>query len=146
MSRKRRTVQEVREVLDRVAPREPPEDDEQPASRVGRYAWHGKPCCLVGEMLHEMGFSIGYLKALDRADEGDPILLSATDLTTRFEPLAFELMCYLQKLNDYNMRWMDVRKAALTLDPYWARFRVRRYSDKPWLAETPALNAAEFKE
>lgn len=143
----RTDVETVRRVLDEVVAEEPARVDRRAASGMlcGRYTEHGKPCCLVGEMLYRMGYSIGRLKVLDRAADGNPVQLRGSDLGRRFTPLAFDLLCYLQRLNDWGWSWERIREDALSISGGWARHRRYRYRGKEWLAETPALNLADYE-
>lgn len=150
MSRKsKRTVQQVREVLDAVVAEDPDRRDRRAAAGVqggSRYVEQGHCACLASEILHRLGFSLGRLKTLDTAADGDPIHLSGSDLAVYFEPLAFELLIFLQNKNDQGWTWSRVRQDALSISDFWAHHPKYRYRGKEWLAETPALNALEYKD
>lgn len=145
--RSRKSVQDVRRVLDEVAEAEPQRVGLRASQGrlAGRYTMHGEPCCLVAEMLVHMGFRIGRLKTLDRAADGQPIRLRDSWVRNCFEPLAFDMLCYIQYENDRGRTWGQVRKDALSIDDYWAHFPKYRYRGKEWLAETPALNLADYE-
>lgn len=149
MSRRSKyTVQQVREALDAVVAEDADRRDRRAAERVpggSRYVEQGQCACLASEILHRLGFSLGRLKTLDVAAKGDPVHLSGSGLNVYFEPLAFELMTYLQNQNDQGLAWGSVRQNALTISDFWASYRKYRYRGKEWLAETPALNLADYE-
>lgn len=144
MGRRKYDVEQVRRVLDEVVAEDPGRVDRR-AEVEGmscRYTEHGACACLAAHILNRLGFSVGKLKALDRAAEGDPIALSVSGLHTRFTPTAFEMLCYLQGLNDRGWSWGRARTDTLSLDVYyggWNKPRKHR-TGKPWLAETEPLN------
>lgn len=143
-----KTVQDVREALDAAAQAHPERVGLRTAQgrKAGFYAYHGKPCCLVGDILLRLGFSMGLIKALDNQEEGGPVLFRNSGLHRRFEPLAFEMMCCIQKINDRGHTWARVREDVLTIDSYWGRHgREARYVGREWLRETRALNADEHE-
>jgi hypothetical protein len=149
MSRSRYTVQQVREALDAVVIENPERRDRRAAEDVpggSRYVEQGQCACLASEILHRLGFSVKRLKTLDKAADGDPIHLSGSDLAAYFEPLAFDLLIFLQNKNDRGWTWGRVREDALTISDFWAHYRKYRYRGKEWLAETPALNDHEYRD
>lgn len=135
-------MQKVREVLDAVVNPEPERVDRRAEAdtMACRYVENGCPSCLVGVILYRLGFSVGRLKMLDRAAQGEPILLHGSGLDRYFTPLAFELLCYLQRSNDAGLTWGKSRENALTPDRYWSAHPRWRYHRKPWLAETTPLD------
>lgn len=143
----KKTVLDVRRALDEAVQADP--------SRVGLRAsagrmtgfclHHGEPCCLAGDMLIRLGFAKSRVRQLDGEHDGTPISLADSGTGRYFEPLAFELMCCLQKVNDRGHTWAVAREAALTLDSYWGNKSVKyRCRGRPWLAQTPALNERDF--
>lgn len=120
MARQRHSLDQVIEVMDRVVDTDPARRDDAARSGLGgRYARHGKPCCLVGEILIELGASVGTLKELDR--EGLTIDNSQHPFWRRFEPVARDLMVSLQKKNDRGIQWGQVRWDLFRIDPYWRK-------------------------
>lgn len=154
MSRKARRqfdVETVRAVLDALAEREPERIDRRSQTHMRcRYTEHGETACLVGEILHTLGVSIGFLKALDRAADGDPVLLAGSGLDRRFTDNAFALLRYLQRENDRGRPWGEIRKDALSIVDSWAGglpgqpYSRYTYRGRPWLNDTRALNADEY--
>jgi hypothetical protein len=140
MARSRITLETVIEVMDKVIAGTPAGADSRVGRKLGgRYAEHGKPCCLVGVMLIEFGASVATLKELDR--EAKWIEESVHPYWRRFEPLALSLLAFLQRQNDSGDSWEEAALAAFTGSSYWrdlltggeAYYLDRVFRGRPWL-------------
>lgn len=85
----------------------------------GRYTRRGKPCCLIGEVLVNLGASVGTLKDLDR--DAELIDDSGHPFWKRFDPLARDLMGAMQKQNDRGEQWGRIKWNLFRIDPYWLK-------------------------
>ena len=123
MSRKRITVDQVIEVMDAVVDGYPDGSDVRvgrSSGLGGRYVEHGEPCCLVGVMLVRFGASVATLKDLDREDED--ITGSSHPYWKRFDPVALDLLSFLQRRNDSGSSWEQARREAFTANSYWKQW------------------------
>lgn len=131
MPRYRYSLDDITRVMNEVIDGDPARKDEAAdAGLGGRYARHGKPCCLVGEILIKLGASVGTLKELDR--ENETIKDSRHPFWNRFEPVARELMDSLQHKNDRGEQWGRVRWELYRIDPYWHAQKHPRAYPGPW--------------
>jgi hypothetical protein len=134
-------VADVRRVLDELVA----EDPERGARRAregapARYLDHGKPDCLVAVVLHRLGASLGVLRALDQesGSKGAGAMLRFVQhpWRRRVEPLAWDLLCFLQRENDAGASWGQARTQAFTLDRYWKRVHPpHAYARLPWVTD-----------
>jgi hypothetical protein len=146
MGRKRITLDQVIEAMDGVVDGYPQGADarvSRSGSLGGRYVEHGEPCCLVGVILIRFGASVATLKDLDREDE--EIKDSAHPYWKRFDPVALELLSYLQRQNDGGASWELARERAFTANKYWQRWikpGERLYQERvypgPWCTDENA--------
>lgn len=138
MSRRRYTVDDVIRAMDEIVDGRPDRVDPRPGRGLGgRYAEHGKPCCLVGEILVKLGASVATLKDLDR--DSEQIKGSRHNYWRRFEPVTLELLTYLQDQNDSATSWDRIRIKAFQANRYWLRESSWRYRSRafpgPWCTE-----------
>jgi hypothetical protein len=117
--------------MNEVIDGDPARKDEAAGNGLGgRYARHGQPCCLVGEILVKLGASVGTLKDLDR--EGEVIDKSRHPFWGRFDPVARALMASLQRNNDQGYQWGRIRWNLYRIDPYWIRVNPKFAYPGPW--------------
>jgi hypothetical protein len=102
-----------------------------------RYVEHGKPCCLVAEVLTRLGWSKTNLKQLDhepgRSGGGIKFAESRNLMLRRIDPLGLQLLDYLQRHQDTARTWGEVVADAFRPEPsspYWSRADLL---GKPWL-------------
>lgn len=117
MTRARYDVKDVHDVLDKVVADNPERVDRRAGDGLPpRYVEDGQPNCLVAELLHRMGVSIGVLKQLDREagrfGAGIMLKMSEHAIRRRFTPAAWELLYYLQRQNDGGASWGKAYEAA----------------------------------
>lgn len=131
-------VAQVRVVLERIAATEPGRRDRRAGVLPARYLDQGQPNCLVALVLHDLGISIGVLRALDREyptgeiiHAGVRVVESRNPALRRFTPNALKLLDYVQRRQDDGQPWGALIKQALTPDRFTAPWLSRRR--KPWL-------------
>lgn len=121
-------------VMDEVIDGDPARRDEAASNGLGgRYARHGKPCCLVGEVLVSLGASVGTLKELDR--ENETISDSRHPFWKRFDPVARDLLSSMQKSNDAGEQWGRIRWGLFRIDPYWVKANPKFAYPGPWCTD-----------
>lgn len=129
------TLHDVTTAVDSVTAEQPDRVD----ARVGRdlaprYVEHGRPCCLVAEVLTRLGVRIGVLKDLDvesgPGGGGVRLHLSRHPMLKRFDPVALELLAEVQHQQDLGRSWREVADVLLKPQPRWPGDKVPEY---PWL-------------
>jgi hypothetical protein len=124
----------VIEAMNKVVDSDPARRDAAAGEGLGgRYVRHGKPCCLVGEILVTLGASVKTLKDLDR--EGEQIRDSRHPFWGRFDPVARDLMASLQKKNDQGRQWGQVKWSLFRIDPYWRKANPKFAFPGPWCTD-----------
>lgn len=83
-----------------------------------RYVEHGKPCCLVAVVLHDLGFTVPQLRQLDHeaGRHGGGVMFdqSRHPLLRRISPEARNLLSYVQRRQDTgHAAWTEVVDQAL---------------------------------
>lgn len=139
--RKKITVKDLEPVLKAIAEADPGHVDRRAAEGLlPRYVEHGKPNCLVARALSRLGFSVGVLKALDQehptgelVDAGVQVAESRHPSLKKLDPLAKQLLKYVQDQQDRGLSWGRVVADAFTArKEYFLGFR-RERQRKPWL-------------
>ncbi len=131
------TVEEVKQALVAVASKQGRHIDARVDRRLGpRYIEHGKPCCLVAVALVRLGVRVAVLRQLDRENRpagtgGGGIQLQHTRhrIRRRFDPVAWNLLCEVQRLQDKGRDWEQV--VTDLLDPQrkpWDQYGPPKYS------------------
>lgn len=133
MPRYRYGLDTVTRVMNEIIDSDPARIDSAAKDLGGKYARHGKPCCLIGEILVKLGASVGTLKELDR--EGEMLDDSGHPFWRRFEPVARDLMASLQRANDSGRQWGQIRWNLYRIDPYWKRNNHPRAYPGPWCTD-----------
>ncbi len=124
----------VIKVLNTIVASNPSRRDEPARNgQGGRYARHGRPCCLVGEVLVNLGASVGTLKELDR--DGRTIDDSPHPFWRRFDPIALQLLTALQRENDSGHSWGGTQWNLFRIDPYWKKRNPRFAYPGPWCTD-----------
>jgi hypothetical protein len=130
--------------LNKVVDSDPARKDQAASDGLGgRYIRHGCPCCLVGEILVELGASLGTLKGLDR--DGQAIDGSRHPFWRRFHPDALNLMIALQRANDGGSHWSQIKWDMFRIDPYWIKANPKFAFPGPWCTEENG-HTAEWSE
>lgn len=134
-------VSDVRDALDAVAGRHPYRKDRRHSDSLPpRYIDQGQPACLVALILIELGFSANLLRDLDRErpvgtlhTAGVQISESQHPALRRIDPLAMQLLRYLQGMQDSGYLWSFLAQEAFKVSA-WSpvKWQLRR---RPWLAE-----------
>jgi hypothetical protein len=136
-------VPDVRRVLDEVVAERPDHRDVRVDRRLApRYTEHGSPACLVAEIMHRLGVSIGVLKALDteadepehRAEGGVQLDRTRHPVRSRFTDIAWQLLAFLQRRNDWDETWLAARNEAFTPRDMWGNV------PGPWCTEADLLS------
>lgn len=138
-------VADVRAALTEIAARHPDRRDPRVRDDLPpRYVHRGEPACLVALVLIRLGFSQGVLKALDQehptgalCEAGVRLAESRHPALRKIDPVARQLLQYVQDQQDRGQRWADIVRAAFTpVKPF--TFAGLRWptSTKPWLVES----------
>jgi hypothetical protein len=144
MGRNRYDMDSVTRVVDRLIDGDPARRDEAAGSGLGgRYARHGKPCCLVGEVLVALGASVGTLKELDK--ENEQISDSRHPFWRRFDPVTREFLSAMQKKNDRGEQWGRIKWELFRIDPYWVKANPKFAYPGPWCTNENG-HVAEWSE
>lgn len=119
------TTEQVKAALDEVARERPGHIDGRVARQLApRYVEHGKPCCLVGVVLHRLGFTVAQLRQFDnesgRGGGGIRFAESRHPLLQRITPEARLLLDYLQRRQDIREDWAVIADRALQRDEFTA--------------------------
>lgn len=133
-------VADVREALTRVVAANPGRTDRRIEDHLNpRYLDHGRPTCLVAEVLLELGFRITLLQALDRechvghvASAGVRIRDSRHPALKRLHPAARTLLQHLQSRQDRGVGWHDIAEHAFKPRSVWRLAKHDREA-RPWL-------------
>lgn len=137
-------VADVRSVLDAVVAEQPDHRDRRPAGDLPpRYVDDGKPGCLVAVLMHQLGVSVGMLRALDREagryGAGVQLLHTRLQVRRKFTPDAWALLTFLQRQNDSAATWAGARTAAFKADPYWLHANPKFAYPGPWCTPENAI-------
>lgn len=133
MAGERYGLKDVMVALDAAVESDPARIDEAARDLGGRYARHGKPCCLVGDVLIRMGFKVGTLKDLDRDEK--QIDESRHPLWRRFSPAARQMLAAAQRMNDGGSQWGQIRWGLYRIDAYWKNQNHPRAYPGPWCTD-----------
>lgn len=132
---RRVSVSSVRDALRAVAADYPGRASRcRAAGLPARYVRRGAPDCLVALVLSRLGFSTGVLTALDEehpvgalVESGVTIVESRHPALAKLDPLARQLLAYVQDRQDAGKPWDSIAAEALRPALF---LRSRR---KPWL-------------
>ncbi len=136
---RRITVSVVREALRAVVAEHPGRADRRAVDGLpARYVDKDEPSCLVAKVLAKLGFSLGVLRALDQEhpvgellQPGVKVAESRHPALRKIDPLARQLLQYIQDCQDRGDRWARIVDTALTPSAWThRRWEQRR---KPWL-------------
>lgn len=115
----------VRDILTVVAGERPDHHDRRAATGTlsPRYAEHGCPACLVGEIMFRLGIKISILKEMHETQ----LRHIRHPVKKRFTPSAWEMLLAIQWCNDRNESWEQVRAGVLgegrAWFPWWLEHR-----------------------
>lgn len=125
MSAKKIDATAVRDILTAVAAEDPDRIDRRAATDrlAPRYAEHGCPACLVGEIMFRLGVKINVLKEMHET----PLLELKMPIQKRFTPLAWEMLAAIQWCNDRGYTWARAQSDVLGVTrgwfPWWLQAR-----------------------
>jgi len=136
---RRITVAAVREALRAVADEEPDRVDRRAVDFLpARYIDGGRPNCFVALVLTRLGFSVGVLRALDEEHPtgelihaGVRVAESRHPALKKLDPVARQLLQYVQDCQDRGERWGRIVNDALTPNKWFGQLWDRRH--RPWL-------------
>lgn len=127
----------VREALRAVVDEHPDRRDPRALDGLpARYIHRGRPNCLVAMVLTRLGYSDGVLRALDQehptgelVHAGVCVAESRHPALKKIDPVARQLLRFVQDAQDRGQRWDRIVADALTPSPWkvWDR------RAKPWL-------------
>lgn len=121
----------VRDILAAVVAEEPTRSDRRATTGVltPRYAEHGRPACLVGEIMFRLGIRLNVLKEMHEIQ----LRHLRHPVMKRFTPNAWAMLVALQWCNDRDQTWEQAQANVLDEDaqswfPWWLK-------NRPWLKE-----------
>lgn len=131
MSTKKIDATAVKEILAAVVAEDPKRTDRRAGTGIltPRYAEHGCPACLVGEIMFRLGVSLNVLKEMHEIQ----LRHLRHPVMKRFTPNAWAMLVALQWCNDRDQTWAQAQANVLDEDegrwfPWWLKAR-------PWLKE-----------
>lgn len=124
------TLNQVRCSLEKLAAVDPSHvDDRAGRGLAPRYTEHGKPCCLVANVMIDLGIKFSVLRSLDREGEGrrrpnGGIELKNTKnpIRKQFERDAWSFMCHAQHLQDRQVPWGEIIAELDHRDEFFRRY------------------------
>lgn len=121
----------VRDILAAVVAEQPDRQDRRATTGTlsPRYAEHGCPACLVGEIMFRLGVKINVLKEMHETQ----LRHLRHPVKKKFTPLAWEMLIALQWCNDRDQTWQQAQ--ANVLDEAKPRWFPWWLEDRPWLEE-----------
>lgn len=120
----------VKEILTRVAGERPEHRDRRATTGTltPRYAEHGCPACLVGEILFRLGVKISVLKEMHETQ----LRHLRHPVQRKFTPNAWMMLVAIQWCNDRNQTWEQARAGVLGEENAWFPWWLK---DRPWMKE-----------
>lgn len=116
----------VKEILAAVVAEDPDRVDRRAAtnSLSPRYAEHGCPACLVGEIMFRLGVKLTVLKEMHETPLGD----LRHPVQNKFTEMAWQMMIAIQWCNDRGLAWSHVQESVIDKTsrawfPWWLERR-----------------------
>ncbi len=131
MSTRKIDATAVRDILTAVVAEDPDRHDRRAATGIltPRYAEHGCPACLVGEIMFRLGISLNVLKEMHEIQ----LRHLRHPVMKKFTPNAWAMLVAIQWCNDRDQTWGQAQtnvcdEAEPRWFPWWLKAR-------PWLKE-----------